>query len=146
MSKPLHSVVEQQIDWLSEFVDRRLDETYFVGHDFEGKVVADPFMGGGTPLIEANRIGRARQRTDRMNNGQSGSGPFRQIAALHHFGRKRGAADKQRPSARYSSVAIDPTATIHAISPPSNDALRKPTERHCALFVTMLLASIIASF
>ena len=32
---------------------------------------------------------------------------FRQIAALHHFGRKRGAADKQRPSARYSSVAID---------------------------------------
>jgi len=42
---------------LSEFVDRRLDETYFAGHDFEGKVVADPFMGGGSPLVEANRIG-----------------------------------------------------------------------------------------
>jgi len=42
---------------LSEFVDRRLDETYFVGHDFKDKVVADPFMGGGTPLIEANRTG-----------------------------------------------------------------------------------------
>ncbi len=43
---------------LSEFADeRRLDESYFNGHDFAGKVVADPFMGGGTPLIEANRIG-----------------------------------------------------------------------------------------
>ena len=42
---------------LSEFVDQRLDETYFAGHDFAGKLVADPFMGGGSPLIEANRIG-----------------------------------------------------------------------------------------
>jgi putative DNA methylase len=42
---------------LSEFDDRRLDETYFTGHDFDGKVVADPFIGGGIPLIEANRIG-----------------------------------------------------------------------------------------
>jgi putative DNA methylase len=42
---------------LSEFADRRLDETYFDGHDFAGKVIADPFMGGGTPLIEANRVG-----------------------------------------------------------------------------------------
>lgn len=42
---------------LSEFVDQRLDESYFRGHDFLDKVVADPFMGGGTPLIEANRIG-----------------------------------------------------------------------------------------
>jgi putative DNA methylase len=42
---------------LSEFVDQRLDETYFNGHDFAGKRVADPFMGGGTPLIEANRVG-----------------------------------------------------------------------------------------
>ncbi|RWA78214.1 DUF1156 domain-containing protein [Mesorhizobium sp.] len=42
---------------LSEFLDERLDATYFEGHDFAGKKVADPFMGGGTPLIEANRIG-----------------------------------------------------------------------------------------
>ncbi|WP_092114393.1 DUF1156 domain-containing protein [Bradyrhizobium erythrophlei] len=43
---------------LSEFAaDRRLDEAYFSGQDFEGKVVADPFMGGGTPLVEANRVG-----------------------------------------------------------------------------------------
>lgn len=43
---------------LSEFAaDRRLDESYFNGQDFEGKVVADPFMGGGTPLVEANRVG-----------------------------------------------------------------------------------------
>ena len=40
----------------------------------------------------------------------------RQISALHHFGRKRGAADKQRPSARYSSVAIDPSRTFGARS------------------------------
>ena len=42
---------------LSEFLDQRLDETYFNGHDFAGKLVADPFMGGGSPLIEANRVG-----------------------------------------------------------------------------------------
>lgn len=43
---------------LSEFAsDRRLDNAYFAGQDFEGKVVADPFMGGGTPLVEANRVG-----------------------------------------------------------------------------------------
>lgn len=42
---------------LSEFADRPLTETFFVGHDFPEKIVADPFMGGGSPLIEANRIG-----------------------------------------------------------------------------------------
>ena len=42
---------------LSEFADGRLDETYFKSQDFAGKVIADPFMGGGTPLIEANRVG-----------------------------------------------------------------------------------------
>ncbi|MBJ7532729.1 DUF1156 domain-containing protein [Rhodomicrobium vannielii ATCC 17100] len=42
---------------LAEFADRRLDEAYFQSYDFAGKLVADPFMGGGTPLIEANRMG-----------------------------------------------------------------------------------------
>lgn len=42
---------------LAEFGSRRLDEEYFCSHDLAGKVVADPFMGGGTPLIEANRVG-----------------------------------------------------------------------------------------
>lgn len=42
---------------LSEFGDKRLDEEFFTGHDFAGRTVADPFMGGGTPLIEANRMG-----------------------------------------------------------------------------------------
>lgn len=42
---------------LSEFCNKRLDESYFEGHDFAGKQVADPFMGGGTPLLEANRVG-----------------------------------------------------------------------------------------
>src|SRR6185437_9315083 len=43
---------------LSEFAaDHRLDEVYFTGHDFKDRVVLDPFMGGGTPLIEANRVG-----------------------------------------------------------------------------------------
>jgi putative DNA methylase len=42
---------------LSEFVDQRLNESYFNAHDFAGKIIADPFIGGGTPLIEANRVG-----------------------------------------------------------------------------------------
>lgn len=42
---------------LSEFSDRPLSQAFFSANDFPGKKVADPFMGGGTPLIEANRIG-----------------------------------------------------------------------------------------
>jgi adenine-specific DNA methylase len=33
-----------------------LERSFFRGHRFEG-VIGDPFMGGGTPLIEANRLG-----------------------------------------------------------------------------------------
>lgn len=42
---------------LSEFSDQPLAESYFRAHDFPGRTVADPFMGGGTPLLEANRVG-----------------------------------------------------------------------------------------
>ena len=42
---------------LSEFGRRSLREAYFQPHNLSGRRVADPFMGGGTPLIEANRIG-----------------------------------------------------------------------------------------
>ncbi len=42
---------------LSEFAEGDLRDTYFQSHDLAGLVVADPFMGGGTPLIEANRLG-----------------------------------------------------------------------------------------
>ena len=42
---------------LSEFGDAPLADLYFTANDFPGRKVADPFMGGGTPLIEANRIG-----------------------------------------------------------------------------------------
>lgn len=42
---------------LSEFVEEPLQQTYFRGHDLAGRVVADPFMGGGTPILEANRVG-----------------------------------------------------------------------------------------
>ncbi len=42
---------------LSEFVDASLAESFFLSHQLDGKKIADPFMGGGTPLIEANRLG-----------------------------------------------------------------------------------------
>lgn len=42
---------------LSEFSASPLATAFFQAHDFPGKKVADPFMGGGTPLIEANRLG-----------------------------------------------------------------------------------------
>jgi len=41
---------------LAELAERRLDESFFMAHDFEGSVL-DPFMGGGTTLFEANRLG-----------------------------------------------------------------------------------------
>ncbi len=42
---------------LSEFVDAPLHESFYRSHDLADLRVADPFMGGGTPLVEANRIG-----------------------------------------------------------------------------------------
>lgn len=42
---------------LSEFSDAPLREAFFKSNQFPGVRVADPFMGGGTPLLEANRLG-----------------------------------------------------------------------------------------
>lgn len=42
---------------LAEFGDAPLADLYFKANDFPGRKVSDPFMGGGTPLIEANRVG-----------------------------------------------------------------------------------------
>jgi adenine-specific DNA methylase len=42
---------------LSEFSDRPLHEAFYSANSFPGRHVADPFMGGGTPILEANRLG-----------------------------------------------------------------------------------------
>ena len=42
---------------LAEFGDGPVADLYYTGQDFPALKVADPFMGGGTPIIEANRIG-----------------------------------------------------------------------------------------
>lgn len=42
---------------LSEYSDRPLREAFYSANDLKGINIADPFMGGGTPLIEANRLG-----------------------------------------------------------------------------------------
>jgi putative DNA methylase len=42
---------------LSEFGDAPLPESYFRANNLAGIRIADPFMGGGTPLFEANRLG-----------------------------------------------------------------------------------------
>lgn len=42
---------------LSEFGNRPVKDLFFQANEFPGKRIADPFMGGGTPLIEANRVG-----------------------------------------------------------------------------------------
>jgi hypothetical protein len=42
---------------LSEFGDGPVEDLYYRSNSFEGVTVADPFMGGGTPLLEANRLG-----------------------------------------------------------------------------------------
>jgi len=41
---------------LSEYIDESLEESYYKMHKLKGKIIADPFMGGGTPIIEANRL------------------------------------------------------------------------------------------
>ena len=42
---------------LAEFATAPLADTYYRPNEFPGRKVADPFMGGGTPLFEANRVG-----------------------------------------------------------------------------------------
>ena len=42
---------------LAEFGTDRLEDSFFLANDFSGLRIADPFMGGGTPLVEANRVG-----------------------------------------------------------------------------------------
>ena len=42
---------------LSEFCDKPLEEAFCQSNQLDGLRVADPFMGGGTPIIEANRLG-----------------------------------------------------------------------------------------
>jgi len=42
---------------LSEFSERPLREAFYSANDLKEVTIADPFMGGGTPLIEANRVG-----------------------------------------------------------------------------------------
>jgi putative DNA methylase len=42
---------------LSEFSGEPLKEAFYKANSFSGLHVADPFMGGGTPVLEANRIG-----------------------------------------------------------------------------------------
>ena len=42
---------------LSEYGEQRIDQTYFHGHSFSDKHILDPFMGGGTTVVEANRLG-----------------------------------------------------------------------------------------
>ena len=49
---------------LSEFSDEPLTNTYFRANDFSGRVIADPFIGGGTPLIEANHRQRCKASGD----------------------------------------------------------------------------------
>ncbi len=42
---------------LAEFGRGRLRDLFYRSNDFAGKRIADPFMGGGTPVFEANRVG-----------------------------------------------------------------------------------------
>lgn len=42
---------------LSEFSNRPLREMFYKTNNFSGRHVVDPFMGGGTPILEANRVG-----------------------------------------------------------------------------------------
>jgi len=42
---------------LSEFVTAPVRESFYQAHDLGRLCIGDPFMGGGTPLLEANRLG-----------------------------------------------------------------------------------------
>ena len=49
---------------LAEFGEAPVNQTYFKRHDFPDKHIFDPFMGGGTTVVEANRLGCAVTAVD----------------------------------------------------------------------------------
>ena len=49
---------------LAEFSDTPLQDAFYQAGNLSGKTIADPFMGGGTPLLEANRMGAHVQGCD----------------------------------------------------------------------------------
>ncbi len=49
---------------LSEFGEAGIEQTYFYAHNFRDKHILDPFMGGGTTVVEANRLGCAVTAAD----------------------------------------------------------------------------------
>lgn len=49
---------------LSELGEGRVDQSYFNTHNFSDKHIFDPFMGGGTTVVEANRLGCAVTAVD----------------------------------------------------------------------------------
>ncbi|MDR1578045.1 MAG: DNA methylase [Deltaproteobacteria bacterium] len=49
---------------LAEFSDLSLQDAFYQAANLSGKTIADPFMGGGTPLLEANRMGAHVQGCD----------------------------------------------------------------------------------
>lgn len=49
---------------LSELADAPVDQTFFQRHDFSGRHILDPFMGGGTTVVESNRLGCAVTAAD----------------------------------------------------------------------------------
>lgn len=42
---------------LAEFAESPVRDRFYQANSLPGRVIADPFMGGGTPLMEANRLG-----------------------------------------------------------------------------------------
>ena len=44
---------------LAEFADAPLEQAFYSSNELGGLRIADPFMGGGIPLLEANRVGCA---------------------------------------------------------------------------------------
>ena len=44
---------------LSEFLEGPLREAFYQANNLCNRQIADPFMGGGTPIVEANRLGCA---------------------------------------------------------------------------------------
>ncbi len=49
---------------LSELGETSVDQTYYRAHNFADKHILDPFMGGGTTVVEANRLGCAVTAAD----------------------------------------------------------------------------------
>jgi hypothetical protein len=112
---------------LSEFLNKPLSETFYQSNNLKRIKIADPFMGGGTPLIEANRLGcdivgsisgthlnKPQQKENKMRGKFTGTCSLVLAAAFFFFAAVAAPAADEGTASGTLTIAGKTTSLLHA--------------------------------